>query len=122
MALMFTKVVAIFLLLVMVPRGGWSRGDAVCSPKVDGTWKNFVTDFGAQTDGVTNSSPAVNAWVTYAIAHDGSKLYVPPGNYVLSGTNAIGNGINNMIISGYGASFGTLTIGKIGDLREDTTN
>lgn len=79
-------------------------------PTIDGTWKNFVSDFGAVADGVlvpqmldrndglgtriagysitgTNNTTALNAWRDYGISLGtaAAKLYIPPGNYHFPG-------------------------------------
>lgn len=88
-----------------------------------GVWKNFVTDFGAATNGVSDSSAATTAWLAYAGANDGAKLYIPPGRYVLDlNGQKLANGLNNVTISGYGATLTKLLIGSLGLQAEDYTH
>ncbi|MFE9906404.1 glycosyl hydrolase family 28-related protein [Streptomyces achromogenes] len=60
-------------------------------------WLN-IRDFGAQGDGVTDDSAAIQAAVTAAAAVGGGTLYVPAGRFIAnavtwaSGVNAIGAG------------------------------
>lgn len=82
------------------------------NPPIDGTWKNFVVDFLAPTNGTSDASGAVDAWLTWAIAHDGSKLLMPPFAYHFATTNALTLGVKNATISAYGASVDNTFLGN----------
>src|SRR5262249_18514223 len=86
----------------------------VCKPVIDATWKNLVTDYGADPGGGRDSSPAIDSWLAYGVSQNPNpvKLYIPPGTYKLSGTNAITNGIRNATISGWGATVDNLFMGN----------
>ena len=83
--------------------------------------KNFVTDFGAVGDGVTDDSPAVVRWLAWARAQGSTpvELYMPPLNYHFADENGLTNGLINATISGYGASVDSLFIGSVNLLPQD---
>jgi Tryptophan-rich Synechocystis species C-terminal domain len=83
--------------------------------------KNFVTDFGAVGDGVTDDSPAVDRWLAWAQAQGASpvELYMPPLKYHFAGTNTLTAGLYNVTISGYGATVDALYIGTPNLLQDD---
>lgn len=80
--------------------------------------KNFVTDFIAAVS-PADSSPALDAWLTYAAANDGSTLIIPAGTYHWAGSNGPTNGLKNATISATGAIVDNLFIGRSGLIRQD---
>jgi hypothetical protein len=105
---------------------GLLRSAANFNPTIDGTWKNFVTDYGAVGDGTTNDSGAVDAWLADTGA---TKLFIPgsantsnPRLYHLAGTNTITAGKSSCVISAYGASVDALWIGPVGSISQDQTH
>ncbi len=70
--------------------------------------KNFVTDYGAVPDGVTDCTTAFTNFRTFARTQnpDLVLLYMPPGSYVLNATTlpAPFAGIKNLVVEGHGAT------------------
>lgn len=93
-------------------------------PLPDGTWKNFITDFGAVGDGVTDDSGAITGWQTYARAQGSTptKLFMPPKNYHIGGENGLTDGLINSTIYGVGASVDNLYIGSRNLLNNDAAH
>src|SRR5215471_8464236 len=83
--------------------------------------KNFVTDFGAVADGMTDDSPALDRWLAWAQAQGTApvELYMPPGHYHFAGDNTLTAGLYNVTISGYGATVDALYIGTPNLLLDD---
>ena len=83
--------------------------------------KNFVTDFGAVGDGITDDSLAVDRWLAWAKTQGTApvELYMPALKYHFAGENGLTNGLYNVTISGYGATVDSLFIGTKGLLRDD---
>jgi hypothetical protein len=83
--------------------------------------KNFVTDFGAVADGMTDDSPALDRWLAWAQAQGTApvELYMPPGHYHFAGDNGLTAGLYNVTISGYGATVDSLYIGTPNLLLDD---
>ncbi len=69
-------------------------------------FKNIVTDYGAVGDGVTDCSTAFTNFQTFARTQNPGlvNLLIPPGSYVLTSLAVPFSGINNLIVSGYGAT------------------
>lgn len=67
---------------------------------------NFVADFSAVGDGVTNNASAISAFNTaYAALSGRTKLIIPPGDYNFpSGANWGALGGDRLVISAYGAT------------------
>src|SRR5262249_23723536 len=86
--------------------------------------KNFVTDFGAVGDGVTDDSPAVDRWLAWAQAQGTTpvELYMPPLKYHFAGTITLTAGLYNVTISGYGATVDNLYIGTPNLLPGDSAH
>jgi hypothetical protein len=86
--------------------------------------------FNAPTDGTSSASTAVDTWLTYAAANDGSTLIIPAYNgvgvaspYHLPGTNALTGPLKNATISAEsGASVDALFIGPTNTQPENFTN
>ncbi len=83
--------------------------------------KNFVIDFGAPPNGTSNASPALDAWLPFAAANDGSELVMPAHPYHFASTNALTNGVKNATITATGASVDALFIGNAGLIQESWT-
>src|SRR5262245_18238149 len=79
----------------------------------DPIMKNFVTDFGAVADGITDDSQALERWLTWAQAQGKAavELYMPPLKYHFAGTATPTAGLYDVTISAYGASVDLLYIG-----------
>jgi VCBS repeat-containing protein len=77
--------------------------------------KNFVTDFGAVGDGVTDDLPAVYRWLAWAKTQGTApvELYMPPLVYHFAGYGTLTDGLYNVTISGYGATVDSLHIGTL---------
>src|SRR5262249_3099994 len=78
--------------------------------------KNFVTDFGAVADGMTDDTPALDMWLAWAAAQGTApvELYMPPGTYHFAGGVDFTYGLHNVTISGYGASVDSVSPMYIG--------
>lgn len=79
-----------------------------------------VKDFGAVGDGLTNDTSAFQAAIIYALSFypdvDAAGIYVPPGRYLITGNNPLGNWLSSALpgapgfklgFSIYGAGYGS---------------
>lgn len=85
------------------------------NPVIDGTWKNFVTDYGAPTNGTSACDAAVAAYK----ADPNPRLVMPPGFYNTAGLSLLTKGRSSAIISAYGATVSDMWIGVDGAIIQD---
>ncbi|WP_275948760.1 glycosyl hydrolase family 28-related protein [Pseudomonas sp. MWU16-30317] len=79
------------------------------------TTRYNVLDFGAKGDGVTDDTHAIQLAINAAFKAGGGEVYVPPGTFIVSGTNADGGSLtlkSNVTLTGAGQDITTLQLAR----------
>jgi hypothetical protein len=121
--------------VVNSPRGNNSIGGNIAansapptSPSPSFVAKNFVSDFGAKCNGVSDDTPAFMRFNSWARAQTlPTNLTIPPGSACqFLSPSPFAAGIKNLVVSGYGASFqtnqGSFYLGGFGIVQKNTAS